>query len=47
MAFGVYKFVCLACLLRGWFVYAQTQTSHANDVINAKSHAREKPLLAG
>ena len=23
------------------------QTSHANDFVNAKSHAREKPLLAG
>ena len=23
------------------------QTSHVNDFVNAKSHAREKPLLAG
>ena len=23
------------------------QTSHANDYVHAKSHAREKPLLAG
>ena len=23
------------------------ETTHANDFVNAKSHAREKPLLAG
>ena len=27
--------------------YVTRQTSHANDFVNAKSHAREKPLLAG
>ena len=40
----LYEVVCVACLLHR-FVYAQT--SHANDVAKAKSHAREKPLLAG
>ena len=27
--------------------YVTRQTSHANDFVNGKSHAREKPLLAG
>ena len=34
-------------LLRKQSNYVTRQTSHANDFVNAKSHAREKPLLAG
>ena len=59
MAFSVYEVIRVACLSRGWFVYnpclfltASNQTnyaqaSHANDFVNAKSHARKKPLLVG
>ena len=32
--------------LRGINKLTRWQTSHANDFVNAKSHAREKPLLA-
>ena len=35
MAFSVYEVIRVACL------------SRTNDFVNAKSHAREKPLLAG
>ena len=43
---------CLACTkLFAWLLRRVNkpnarQTSHANDLVNAKSHAREKPLLA-
>ena len=58
MAFSVNEVACVACQSRSWFVlFAQEkrggnktttrQTSHANDFVNAKGHAREKPLLAG
>ena len=43
MAFNVYKVVGVAC-------QSKTNvrlTSDANDFVNAKSHAREKPLLGG
>ena len=43
-----------SCLLRFTLVCSQgvsklttQQTSHANDFVNAKCHARDKPLLAG
>ena len=39
-----------SCLLCSWFVYAletTRQRSHANDIVNAKSHAREKSPLTG
>ena len=32
---------------RGVNISTTRQTSHANDFENGKSHAREKPLLAG
>ena len=52
MAFSVYEVVRAACLSRSWFVTGRKQTSyatdeHANDFLNSKSYAREKPLLAG
>ena len=43
MAFNVYEVVQVAC-------QSKTNvrlTSDANDFVNAKSHAREKPLLGG
>ena len=43
MAFNVYKVVRVAC-------QSKTNvrlTSDADDFVNAKSHAREKPLLGG
>ena len=44
--FSVYEVVRVACLSRSWY---STETSHANDLVNSKSHAvcREKPLLKG
>ena len=52
MAFSVYEVVPVACQSRIWFCLSPTsattrQTSYANDLVNAKSLAREKPLLAG
>ena len=59
MAFTVYGVVPVACLSRMWLGFLETtsgllqrnastrQKSHLNDFVNAKSHAREKPLLAG
>ena len=56
MAFSVYKVACVACQSRSCFVCTELGRinkattrliSHANDFVNAKSHAREKPLLAG
>ena len=53
MVFSVYEVVRVACLSRRlFFITGRKQTSyatdeHANDFLNAKSHAREKPLLAG
>ena len=58
MAFSVYEVIRLACLCvvglsevcprsRGVNKPTMRQASHANDFVNAKSHAREKPLLAG
>lgn len=48
MAFRIYEVVHFACQSRSWFVYApKPLTSHANDLKNAKSHVRKKPLLAG
>ena len=41
---SVYEVIRVACLLRSWL---PRQTSHVNDFVNVKSHAREKPLLAG
>ena len=46
MAFSVYEVVHVACLSRGWFA-TSPKTSHANDFVNAKSHGREKHLIAG
>ena len=52
MAFTVYEVV--ACQSRSWYVTsrgvnkpATRLTSDANDFVNARSHAREKPLLTG
>ena len=56
MALSVNKVIRVACQSHSWFVLCTLggvnklttrQTSHANDFVNAKSHAREKPLLAG
>ena len=47
MAFSVYEVIRVSCLSRSWFVYVTRQTRNANDFVNAKTHAREKPLLAG
>ena len=50
MVFTIYKVIRVACLSRSWFVLVNKlttqQTSHVNYFVNAKSHAREKPLLA-
>ena len=43
MAFSVYRVVNT----RGVNKPTTLQTSRANDVVNAKSHASDKPLLAG
>ena len=59
MAFSVYGVVHVACLSHMWLGFSETtsgvlqryastrQKSYSNDFVNAKSHAREKPLLAG
>ena len=59
MAFSVYDLVRVTCQSRSqFFIYAislgvqnkattRQDISHANEIINANSHAREKPLLAG
>ena len=56
MAFRVNEVVRVACQSHSWFVLytlgginklTTRQTSHTNDLENAKSHAREKSLLAG
>ena len=52
MAFSIYKVIRVGCLLRSFMprgVNKPTvrQTSHANEFVNPKSHAREKPLFAG
>ena len=45
------SFACLVCrevgFSRGVNKPTTRETRHANDFVNAKSHAREKPLLAG
>ena len=48
MAFTVSEVIRVACLSCSWYVYAPTrQTSHMNDFVNGKSHARaEKVPLA-
>ena len=41
MAFTVSEVIRVACRSRSWYVYAPTrQTSHVNDFVNGKSHAR-------
>ena len=59
MAVSVYGVVRVACLSRIWSGFSETtsgvlqryastrQKSYANDFVNAKSHAREKPLPQG
>ena len=50
MAFSVYEFVRVACLSRSYIKKNRLRdrhTSDANDIVNAKNHAREKPVLAG
>ena len=56
LAFGVYKgllglsvtlVVCLRPVRNVSHKPTMQQTSHANDFVNAKSDAREKPLLTG
>ena len=50
MAFSVYDWSRSRGLSVAWLVCLRPttlQTSHENDFVNAKSHAREKPLLAG
>ena len=50
MAFSVYEVIRMAYPSRSWFVYfprTTRQTSHRNGSVYSKSHAREKPLLAG
>ena len=56
MAFSINEVVCVACQSHSWFVLytlggvnklTMRQPSHTNDFVNAKSHAREKSLLAG
>ena len=56
MAFSVNEDVRVACQSHSWFVLytlggvsklATRQTSHTNDFVNAKSHAREESLLTG
>ena len=44
MAFSLYKVTRIACLLHRWFVYTLGDCL-PNDSINAKSHARKRPLL--
>ena len=45
MVFIAYEVIRVACLRRVIKPTAR-QTSHANDLVKPKSHAREKPLLA-
>ena len=58
LTIGACEVVHQACLSRGYFFFTPSekgganklttrQKSPANDFINAKSHARQKPLLAG
>ena len=56
MAFSINEVIHVACQSHSWFVLytlggvnkpATPQTSHTNDFVNAKSHAREKSLLTG
>ena len=44
MAFSIYEVACVACQLNRWFVYTLGDCL-LNVSINAKSHARTKPLL--
>ena len=49
---SLYEVVCVVCLLPGLqrgkqTNYATDKPRHANDLVNAKSDAREKPPLAG
>ena len=55
MAFRVNEVIRVACQSHSWFVLytlggvnklTTRQTSHTNDFVNAKSHARKKSLLA-
>ena len=50
MAFSVYEFVRVACLSRSYIKKNRLRDRHttdASDIVNAKNHAREKPVLAG
>ena len=47
MGFSVHEVIRVSCLSRDVNKPTTRQTRHANDFVNAKSHAREKPLLAG
>ena len=42
MAFSVYEVIRVACVSCTGFDSTTLQTSHNNDFVNAKSHAREK-----
>jgi len=46
MAFSIYKVVYMACQSCSWFVYTATELgAQTNQLhINARSHARKKPL---
>ena len=46
LPFSVYEVIRVVFLLRSWLTTTR-QTSHVNDFVNVKSHAKEKPLLAG
>ena len=46
MAFIAYEVVHVACIVCR-LVALLWQTCHANDFVNAKGHARQKPLLTG
>jgi len=51
MASGIHKAVCLACQLCSFSLEhkktTKRLTSHVDDFIKAKSHARKKALLTG
>ena len=50
MAFSIYKVVNMACQSCSWFVYTATELGAQTNqlhVVNARSHARKKPLLTG
>ena len=45
MAFSIYDIIRMACLSLSINKPTTQQTSQANEFVNTKSHAREKPLL--